>query len=146
MEIWIWRKDGQSQGQGSYSNSRRGLRPIIVNADISCFFDIAQMIQGFDVIAGRSSRLGEDVGHLGWYGSFIWSQRKPLGILSGRSRMRILTRALQIWRGLLRGGPDFKHKRSKRSMDDRNAGADDCHVGFYDAPLYYDHTIIYNKS
>ncbi len=31
-------------------------------------------------------------------------------------------------------------------MDDRNAGADDPHVIFYDTPLYDDHAIIYNKS
>lgn len=30
-------------------------------------------------------------------------------------------------------------------MNDRNAGADDSHVSFYDAPLYDDHAIIYNK-
>ena len=30
-------------------------------------------------------------------------------------------------------------------MNDRNAGADDSNVGFYDAPLYDDHAIIYNK-
>lgn len=29
-------------------------------------------------------------------------------------------------------------------MDDRNAGTDDCHVIFYDTPLYDDHAIIYN--
>lgn len=60
-----------------------------------------------------------------------------------------LNRALQTWYGsglLLRAGPYFDHKRSDRSMDDRNAGADDSHVSFYDAPLYYDYAIIYNRS
>lgn len=47
-----------------------GLRPIILDADISCFFDKPRIIQGFDVNVGRDLRPCEDVGHAGWSGSF----------------------------------------------------------------------------
>lgn len=57
--MWIWRQDGL------YFDSRRGLRPIVLNVDVSCFFDKAQMIQGLNVIAGGSSRPGEDARHAG---------------------------------------------------------------------------------
>lgn len=67
---------------GLYSYIRRGLRPIVLDADISCFFDKPRKIQGFDIIVGRGSRPGEDVGHAGWSGSFRWFQRKPMGISS----------------------------------------------------------------
>lgn len=63
--MWIWRKDGQTQGQGLYSDSSRGLRLIVLNVDISLFFDKARMIQGFNVIAERSSKPGEDFSHAG---------------------------------------------------------------------------------
>ena len=72
----------QEEIWGSYSYIRRGLRPIVLDADISCFFDKPRIIQGFDIIVGPGSRPGEDVGHAGWSGSFRWLQRKPVGILS----------------------------------------------------------------
>lgn len=80
--MWIWTKDGQTQGQGLYSDSRRGLRPIVLNVNISCFFNKARIIQGFNVIAEGSSRPGEDAGHAGWSGTFKWFQREPVVILS----------------------------------------------------------------
>ena len=119
-----------------------------MNADVGGFLNIGRPIQRFDVILRMIQRPTEHVGNaFGCSGSVEWFQRKPVIGITNRSSARVLSRGLRVWRrpSILPLGPGLDKESGKGSVNDRNARTNDAHVGFYDAPLYYDHGIIYTR-